>query len=49
VDCDVLIDGESELKIVVMTAVPGSSDETKLQLATIAGQPDSTTNSRLYR
>ncbi len=39
VDCDVLIDGDSELKIVIMTAVPGSADETKLRLAEIAGQP----------
>jgi hypothetical protein len=37
VDCDVLTDGDSELKIVVMTAAPGSTDETKLRLATIAG------------
>jgi transcriptional regulator with XRE-family HTH domain len=35
VDCDVLTDGDSELKIVIMTAVPGSTDETKLQLAAI--------------
>jgi transcriptional regulator with XRE-family HTH domain len=39
VDCDVLTDGDSELKIVIMTAVPGSADETKLRLATIAGTP----------
>ncbi|MBK3634762.1 helix-turn-helix domain-containing protein [Streptomyces sp. MBT97] len=32
VDCDVLTDGDSELKIVIMTAAPGSEDETKLQL-----------------
>ncbi|RNG28234.1 XRE family transcriptional regulator [Streptomyces botrytidirepellens] len=44
VDCDVLTDGDSELKIVIMTAVPGSADETKVQLAAIAGSPD-TTNS----
>lgn len=37
VDCDVLTDGDTELKIVVMTAVPGSEDETKLQLTAIAG------------
>ncbi|MFD9698223.1 helix-turn-helix transcriptional regulator [Lentzea sp. NPDC059081] len=37
VDCDVLTDGDTELKIVIMTAVPGSEDETKLRLATIAG------------
>ncbi|MET0233696.1 MAG: helix-turn-helix transcriptional regulator [Kibdelosporangium sp.] len=39
VDCDVLTDGDSELKIVIMTAVPGSTDETKLRLAEIAGPP----------
>ncbi|MCZ4521538.1 helix-turn-helix transcriptional regulator [Rhodococcus ruber] len=37
VDCDVLTDGDAELKIVIMTAAPGSEDETKLRLATIAG------------
>lgn len=39
VDCDVLTDGSSELKIVIMTAAPGSVDETKLRLAVVAGQP----------
>lgn len=39
VDCDTLTDGDSELKIVIMTAAPGSEDETKLRLATIAGPP----------
>lgn len=37
VDCDVLTDGEAELKIVILTAVPDSPDETKLRLAAIAG------------
>jgi transcriptional regulator with XRE-family HTH domain len=49
VDCDVLIDGDSELKIVIMTAVPGSADETKLQLAAIAGPPDVVDSSRARR
>jgi transcriptional regulator with XRE-family HTH domain len=40
VDCDVLTDGDSELKIVIMTAVPCSADETTLRLAAIAGPPD---------
>ncbi|WP_435226371.1 helix-turn-helix transcriptional regulator [Streptomyces sp. Tue6028] len=31
VDCDVLTDGDSELKIVILTAQPGSADETKLK------------------
>ncbi|MFI6948033.1 helix-turn-helix transcriptional regulator [Streptomyces sp. NPDC050422] len=39
VDCDVLTDGDSELKIVIMTAVPGSEDETKLRLIALAGSP----------
>jgi transcriptional regulator with XRE-family HTH domain len=37
VDCDTLSDGEADLKIVVMTAAPGSEDETKLRLAAITG------------
>ncbi len=37
VDCDVLTDGDAELKIVIMTAAPGSEDETKMRLATVAG------------
>ncbi|MDV6264365.1 helix-turn-helix transcriptional regulator [Rhodococcoides yunnanense] len=37
VDCDVLTDGDAELKIVIMTATPGSEDETKLRLAAVAG------------
>ncbi|MCF4137530.1 helix-turn-helix transcriptional regulator [Streptomyces sp. Tue 6430] len=44
VDCDILADGDSELKIVIMTAVPGSEDETKLRLAAIAGPPATTHN-----
>jgi hypothetical protein len=36
----VLTDGDSELKIVIMTAVPGSADETTMRLAAIAGPPD---------
>ncbi len=37
VDCDVLTDGDAELKIVIMTAAPGSEDQTKLRLATVVG------------
>jgi hypothetical protein len=40
VDCDVLSDGDAELKIVVLSAVPGSADETKLRLAVVAGAED---------
>ncbi|MGP4005824.1 helix-turn-helix transcriptional regulator [Streptomyces sp. 4N124] len=44
VDCDVLTDGDSELKIVIMTAVPASEDETKLRLTAVAGPPATTHN-----
>ncbi|WP_435133005.1 helix-turn-helix transcriptional regulator [Actinacidiphila sp. bgisy144] len=37
VDCDVLTDGDSELKIVIMTAAVGSEDETRLRLSIVAG------------
>lgn len=40
VDCDVLTDGDAELKIVIMTAAPGSEDETKLRLAAVSGSVD---------
>ncbi|MFJ4692226.1 helix-turn-helix transcriptional regulator [Streptomyces sp. NPDC088766] len=33
VDCDVLTDGDCELKIVILTASPGSTDEDRLRLA----------------
>ncbi|WP_326952474.1 helix-turn-helix domain-containing protein [Amycolatopsis sp. NBC_01286] len=39
VNCDVLGDGDTELKIVIMTAVPGSPAETKLRLAAATGPP----------
>lgn len=39
VDCDVLTDGDVELKIVVLTAAPDTEDETKLRLAFLAGVP----------
>lgn len=41
VDCDVLTDGDTDLKIVVYTAVPGSEDESKLELAGIISSPGS--------
>ena len=37
VDCDVLTDGDDELKIVVMTAAPDTDDATLLRLAAVAG------------
>ncbi|MEU1299956.1 hypothetical protein [Streptomyces shenzhenensis] len=33
VDCDVLTDGDSEFKIVILTAAPGSADEDRFRLA----------------
>lgn len=36
-DCDVLTDGEAELKIVILTAAPDTQDETNLRLATLSG------------
>ena len=37
VDCDVLSGGDSDLKAVIYTAIPGSEDEGKLTLALVAG------------
>jgi len=37
VDCDVLADDDTDLKIVVYTAAPGSEDEARLDLARVAG------------
>jgi hypothetical protein len=37
VDCDVLNDSDTDLKIVIYTAALGSEDATKLDLARIAG------------
>ncbi|GAA3342025.1 helix-turn-helix transcriptional regulator [Amorphoplanes nipponensis] len=39
VDCDVMTDGDAELKIVVLTVAPGSEDETRMRLAFLAGVP----------
>jgi MmyB-like transcription regulator ligand binding domain len=36
-DCDVIIDGDAELKIVILTAAPDTEDETKLELAFLSG------------
>jgi transcriptional regulator with XRE-family HTH domain len=41
VDCDVLTDGDAQLKIVILTAAPDSEDEIKLRLAVLAGVPES--------
>ena len=37
VDCDVLNDSDTDLKIVIYTTAPGSEDESKLDLARVAG------------
>jgi MmyB-like transcription regulator ligand binding domain len=37
VDCDVLSDGDTDLKLVIYTAAPGSEDATKLDLALVTG------------
>ena len=37
VDCDVLSDSDTDLKIVIYTAVPRSEDETKLDLGRVVG------------
>jgi transcriptional regulator with XRE-family HTH domain len=37
VDCDVLNDSDTDLKVVAYTAAPGSEDETKLGLARVVG------------
>jgi transcriptional regulator with XRE-family HTH domain len=43
VDCDVVIEGDGELKIVALSAAPDSEDETKLRLATVSGVPEPVT------
>ncbi|WP_433616623.1 helix-turn-helix domain-containing protein [Dactylosporangium sp. CA-139114] len=40
VDCDVMIDGDAELKIVILTAAADTEDETKLRLALLSGVPE---------
>jgi len=37
VDCDVLSDSDTDLKIVIYTAAPGTEDATKLDLSRVAG------------
>lgn len=39
VDCDVMTDGDAELKIVILTAAADTEDETKLRLAFLTGVP----------
>lgn len=40
VDCDVVIDGDQELKIVILSAVPDTDDHTRFRLAVLSGAPD---------
>lgn len=37
VDCDVMAEGDADRKVVVLTAAPGTEDETKLRLAVLRG------------
>lgn len=37
VDCDVLSDADTDLKIIIYTVAPGSPDETKLDLTRVVG------------
>jgi transcriptional regulator with XRE-family HTH domain len=37
VDCDVMTDGDAELKIVILTAAPGTEDQTRMRLAALTG------------
>ncbi|MEU4236659.1 helix-turn-helix transcriptional regulator [Actinoplanes sp. NPDC026619] len=39
VDCDVMTDGDADLKIVILTAAPDTEDDTKLRLALLGGVP----------
>lgn len=43
VDCDVMTDGDAELKIVILTAAPDTEDETKLRLAFLSQSPGGST------
>lgn len=45
VDCDVLTDGESDLKIVILSALPGSAHATRLRLAMAADLDSAPTRS----
>ncbi|GAA2852955.1 transcriptional regulator [Actinoplanes cyaneus] len=40
VDCDVMRDGDEDLKTVILTAAPGTDDDTKMRLALVAGVPE---------
>lgn len=42
-DCDVLTDTDTDLKVVIFTAEPGSEDESRLKLALVAGAVPSMT------
>ncbi|BBH70639.1 transcriptional regulator [Actinoplanes sp. OR16] len=40
VDCDVMRDGDDDLKIVILTAAPGTADDIRMRLALVAGVPE---------
>jgi len=40
VDCDVLTDGDAERKIVILTAAPGTEDETRFRLTVVSSGYD---------
>ena len=42
IDCDVLVDSDTDLKIVIYTAIPGSEDAGRLELAMVLGAPERT-------
>ncbi len=46
IDCDTLTDGEADLKIVVMTAAPGTEDESRFRLALLHGVQEVPATSR---
>ncbi len=46
IDCDILTDGDADLKIVIMTAAPGTEDETRFRLAMLAGLQGAEATSR---
>jgi hypothetical protein len=46
VDCDTLTYGDAELKIVILTAAPGTDDESRLRLAAMATLPTAAVQTR---
>ncbi len=42
IDCDVLVDSDTDLKIIIYTAIPGSEDAGRLELAMVVGAAERT-------